>query len=307
MAANVDSLAFSGALPWHGEGLRLPQHATVDEMIRFGGIDWEIIPQDVFVSGSQVEGYKGLTRSDTGATLSIVGKDYGIVQNREALSLAEAIVGTGKACAEVGGALDGGRKVFVLLSSVKAFDVLGDEIKSYILVATAHDGTMSVIARFCSTRVVCSNTLQAAMGEDCPASINIRHTSQAASRVAQAASVLDAARAYFGTFNEKVMKLAAQRISLSSVAEVSNVLFPTKLVKGEKVVPFNQGRYIEMVRVQSGIPADRHIAGTKWGAYNALTALLDHNGRGKSGRLARTLTGSQDALRGQALDLLIAA
>lgn len=312
MAHMIDSLAWTGATPWHGLGRSLPKHATVDEMIRFGGLDWEVVPAPLFakVGNAMVEvsDKVALTRSDRGTVLSVVGDDYGIIQNREIFGLAEAAVGAGNACAEVAGALAGGKRVFVVLSMREAFEVAGEALKPYLLFCGGHDGAMSVRGRFCATRVVCQNTLNIALDEQAT-EIVIRHTRKAHERVEAARQVIEAARNYFGVFHARALALAAQRISVPGFISVAEQLFPTyRNAAGENVTPHAQGKVVALFKGQAHT-TDSRIAGTKWGAFNAVTALLDHNGRntGKESRMSRTLTGADDAFRTKAFNMILAA
>lgn len=313
MSHMVDTLAYSGNVPWHGLGRKLPQSATVDEMIRFGGLDWQVIPRPLFQAsedgtGASVPGYKALTRSDRpSVTLSVVSEGYGIVQNDEALSLAAAAVGEGTACAEVCGALDEGRRIFVVLNLKEAgFDIAGERIEPYILCYTGHDGVTSVGFRFTPVRTVCQNTLSAALGEDRP-EITIRHTKNAVDRVKVAASMIACAKSYFGAFNERALELIAQRLSLATAEEISANLFPTYKAKEGMVIPANQTKVLSLYRGQE-YTQDRSITGTKWGYFNAVTALIDHNSRGSSnaGRRMERALGASD-IRERAMALLLAA
>jgi len=314
MSHMIDSLTYTGEVPWHGLGRALPEHVTVDEIIRFGGLDWQVVPRPVFQAsehgtGASVPGWKALTRSDRpDVTLSVVSEAYGIVQNAEALALASAIVGEGSASAEVCGALDDGRRVFLVLNMREAgFAVAGEEIKPYVVCYAGHDGSTSVGFRFTPVRVVCQNTLTMALGPETPHAVSIRHTRNAARRVATAAAVVAKARAYFGTFNAHVLALVNQRLSLGAAEEISVQLFPTYTNDtGKVIIPENQIKVVSLFRGQERT-TDARIAGTKWGFYNAVTALLDHNARGSRGerRMIRAL-GSTD-VRDKAMRLLLAA
>jgi phage/plasmid-like protein (TIGR03299 family) len=162
MAHMIDLLAWTGQTPWHGLGRELPRHASVEDMIRFGGLDWQVVPRPLVMfdgdgNGATVAGFKALTRSDRpDVTLSVVSEGYGEVQNADALSLAAAAVGESNACAEVCGALDEGRRIFVVLSMHEAgFDVLGEQVSPYIVCYAGHDGSTAVGFRFTPVRVVC--------------------------------------------------------------------------------------------------------------------------------------------------------
>src|SRR2546428_6225537 len=119
MAHLVDSLAWSGQVPWHGLGTKLPENVTGEDMVRFAGLDWNVIPKPLFAGldeatgyGVSVPGYKALVREDRPAvTLSVVSESYGIIQNADALTLLDAAVGEGSAAYHVAGPLDEGRQV----------------------------------------------------------------------------------------------------------------------------------------------------------------------------------------------------
>lgn len=314
MAHMIDSLTWTGAVPWHGLGRQIPKHATVEEMIRFGGLDWQVIPRplaafDEAGNGTTVGGFKALVRSDRPETvLSVVSEGYGIVQNDEALSLAAAAVGDGVAAAEVCGALDEGRRIFVVLNVEQAgMSVAGEQIEPYVVCYTGHDGSTAVGFRFTPVRVVCQNTLSAALGGETPHEITVRHTRNAADRVKVAATVINQARDYFGRFNHLALELVKRRLSMGDAEALSAKLFPRyKNKDGKVLVPANQTKVIELFKRQPQT-SDANISGTRWGYYNAITALVDHNLRGGKGerKMERALASSE--IKDHAMHLLLAA
>ena len=94
MAHLVDSIAWSGQVPWHGLGTRLPENVTGEDMVRVAGLDWQVIPKPLFAGldeatgyGVSVPGFKALVREDRPhVTLSVVSESYGIIQNADALT-----------------------------------------------------------------------------------------------------------------------------------------------------------------------------------------------------------------------------
>lgn len=314
MADMIDSLAWTGETPWHSKGRQLPKHATVEDMIRFGELDWQVIPRPLFQAsehgiGASIPGYKALTRSDRpDVTLSVVSEGYGIVQNADALSLAAAAVGEGNACAEVCGALDEGRRVFVVLNVDKGtMGIAGEAIEQYVVCYAGHDGSTSVGFKFTPVRVVCQNTLSAALGKETPHQITIRHTRNAAERVKLAAEMIGQARAYFGAFNHRALALVKQRLAIGAAEQIASKLFPTyKATDGRVLVPANQTKVVALFQGQANT-TDYRIAGTKWGFYNAVTALIDHNSRGSKGeRRMERVIGNSD-IRDRAMEMLLAA
>jgi len=315
MAHMIDSLAWTGTVPWHGLGRQIPKHATVEEVIRFGGLDWKVIPRalaafDENGNGVTVGGYKALVRSDRpDVVLATTSEGYGIVQNDEALSLAAAAVGEGSAVAEVCGALDEGRRIFVVLNCHEArINIAGETVEPYILCYTGHDGSTAVGFRFTPVRVVCQNTLSAALSGSTPHELTVRHTRNAAERVKTAATVIAKARDYFGAFNHAALSLVSRRLTMGKAEEIGAALFPTYTSKtdGKVIVPANQRKVIELFRRQPDT-SDANIAGTRWGFYNAVAALVDHNIRGSKGerKMERALAGSD--VKDFAMRMLLAA
>jgi uncharacterized protein DUF932 len=157
-------------------------------------------------------------------------------------------------------------------------------------------------------RVVCANTLGAFLGTiDGKQRISIRHTKSASDKVRLAAALCRDARAYFGTFHAQALELVGATMSLIEATEASAELFPAYKSPdtGQLVVPELQGTTVALFRDMASVPNDRHVAGTRWGFYQALTAALDHNRRGSErSRLSRFLSGSDDSIRSKAWKML---
>jgi phage/plasmid-like protein (TIGR03299 family) len=194
-----NAFVYTGAAPWHGLGQKLDAISAADAL-RQGGLDFNVyklpnihlIPTDQepieVVSLDSFFTYREDTRAVLGAKL---GKDYTVLQNIEALNLVDEILQQGRATIETAGAIDGGRKVFICLKIDKSIQVgAGDNVNQYVLLATSHDGSMSITATPTNVRVVCNNTLTAALN-GATGAIKIRHTSNASMRLNEAAKVLN--------------------------------------------------------------------------------------------------------------------
>jgi len=71
----------------------------------------------------------------------------------------------------------------------------GEVCNKYIILTNSHDGSSSIIAGLTTTRIVCNNTLQAALG-DLSNKVSIQHRSGAKDRLAEAHKVMNIASAY---------------------------------------------------------------------------------------------------------------
>src|SRR3546814_16174542 len=80
---------------------------------------------------------------------------------------------------ETAGALGNGERIFITAKLPDYIRVGGDDlIEKYLFLTTSHDGSGSITAAFTPIRIVCANTLNAAMHRKSN-TIKIRHTSGA--------------------------------------------------------------------------------------------------------------------------------
>ncbi len=192
---------------WHGLGKIVQDYPTSEEAIRFAGLDYEVVKSPLFTHGNglcigqdgmvndnkeiSVPDYYATMRTDNNAVLGVVGKDYQIVQNRDAFSFFDSIVGGDGILYETAGALgSNGERIFITAKLPDYIKVGKDDlIEKYIFLTTSHDGSGSITAAFTPIRIVCANTLNAAL-HNCSNSIKIRHTSGAKERLEQAHRVM---------------------------------------------------------------------------------------------------------------------
>src|SRR5436190_2623747 len=196
-----DAFVSFEAPAWHGLGVVLHNPISARDALQQGGLDYEVIKLPNIhglPDGNNGINYKVSEdsfftfRTDVNAILgSKLGKDYNVMQNIEALNIVDKILDNGTASIETAGAIDEGRKVFICLRVKQDIIVNGnDTIKQYVLIATSHDGSMSITAMPTNIRVVCNNTLTAAL-RGCHDKIKIRHTANAQERLKEAAKVLN--------------------------------------------------------------------------------------------------------------------
>ena len=109
------AMAYVGERPWHGLGEALPPDQDIETWVQAARLDWEIemIPVSYQMGGrNHVMGDRFvLARSDTQAALSVVSRDYQVVQPKEVLEFYRDLVEERHYKLETAGALDLGRKV----------------------------------------------------------------------------------------------------------------------------------------------------------------------------------------------------
>lgn len=312
MITKKDSLFYTGEKPWHGIGKEVGDVLTASEALIAAGLTWQVEESPLYDSdGKELKDFKAIRRADTREVFQVAGKGYHIVQNADAFKMFDEITGTGMAKYEVAGSLKGGKIVWMLAKLPYDFSLLKgkDEVKSYMTLTMAHDGSWAIQAYETGIRTVCWNTLRASMN----ARENVvygRHTKNVKKNFVQRAQVtLDRARQYFLDFKAASEALAAKQMTTMAIDSFLNKLFETEAM--EKVSTRTQNIIDDIKTLhQTGKGTDiPGVQGTAWGVWNAVTEHIDHvrSTRGEAdGRLASSWLGSGAQLRQKAFDLLVA-
>jgi len=122
-------------------------------------------------------------RTDTDEVLGLVGRDYNVVQNIAAFGFFDNIVGAGSGIRyETAGCLCRGQNIFITAKLPDYIRVGRDDlIEQYLFLTSSHDGSGSITIAFTPVRIVCANTLNAAMRHKSNC-IKIRHTARATNK-----------------------------------------------------------------------------------------------------------------------------
>ena len=318
-----ENFAYAGKKPWHELGTEVPGLMTVREALVAGGLDYEVEKRPLFACSEQDEGslpsilvedHYATVRTDTQQPLGVVGSRYRVVQNRDALSFFDPALGEEAAAIECVGALDSGRRAFMLAKIPEVVEVVpGDPVERYLLFSNSHDGSSAVEVLFTPIRVVCQNTLSAALSgkKKRKGRLSIRHTASAKKRLEAAHEVLDNEREYFGRIRSAYEYLAKRDVGRAEVAKFVSELFPGKLDKdsGKLRVPTKtRKRRQAVVRAFEESPGSDIAGKTGWGLFNAATWFIDHERPlpEASDRWEASVIGSGANLRQKAFDLALA-
>src|SRR2546422_133870 len=154
--------------PWHEKGVPLNGLATAAKCIKAAGLDWGVAkipirtddPGALPIPDRMVIVRTDLALDDPRRILGVVGAEYEPLQNWEAFGFFDRIVDRNEAIYETAGAIDDGRRIWLLAKLPKLIQVVeGDNVQPYVLLANSHDGTLMVHIKFTPIRVVCQNTL----------------------------------------------------------------------------------------------------------------------------------------------------
>ncbi|WP_374949622.1 DUF932 domain-containing protein [Mucilaginibacter sp.] len=320
--------------PWHGLGQIVTEYPTSSEAMQFAGLDFIVDKRPLFTTDTQnflgddehdiiipelqVPNFFATVRADTDQVLGVVGNDYEVVQNRDAFTFFDSIVGGDGIMYETAGALGNGEKIFIT-AKLPGYIQVGrnDLIEKYLFLTTTHDGSGSIVAAFTPVRIVCQNTLNAALG-NLSNVIRIRHTQSAVENLKKAHKTLEISNKLSteleGIFNrwakvkvtdKQLLKLVEQAMAPSKEAlqyvladerENFSSVFKNKC---EKIAEYAFGDETQQTVTTKG---------TLFGAYNAITGYYQNvkTYRNQEAKLKNIMFGGGQVKSQTAFDLCLA-
>ena len=299
-----DAIAYVGDTPWHGLGQQLTPNSPLEVWATEAGLDFQLQTTPIWYSpfsdGQNMKSYTGkrvILRNDTHDALGIVSTRYKIVQPIEVLEFFRDIIGS-SAQLETAGVLRGGAHYWALAKMEGEFNLAGDKVNQYLLLASSADGSLATQARLTTVRVVCNNTMQVAQSNG--QAVKVRHS-----------SIFDPSevKVKLGEINQnfKAFQTTAEtlaRIKLTS--QQASKLF-VSILGGSEDKPSRQATRALQLFEGSGIGSDLESAkGTGWGALNAVTQLVDwENARTDDARIRSAWFGYGANIKQQTLDALV--
>lgn len=294
---------------WHELGQVTGQHFSWQEICQSGMLAFEVDKRQLEYAGIPVEAW-GIFRTDNQTFIGAVGKDYTPIQHHLGFSGIDALIGSiDGAHYETAGALGNGETVWGLADLAMSNEVVpGDRHETYLLFSTSHDGSRSYNYRITQTRVVCQNTLSAALNRKTEAALTVRHTRNAESRIRDMEGVIADLRSTGATVTETMRQLAQRRTTRESVAAVFDRLYPVK--SGEESSTRRNNIIGDILRRFESNDRNQfpEIRGTAYNLLNAITEYTDHDRSAQGGKRAESaMFGSGDALKSKAYEYIVEA
>ena len=273
---STDNLVYVRERPWHGLGVQLNYVPDSKTALISAGLDWKVERKDVFVGGNLVEGYKANVRDKDGIILGIVSDKYKVVNNEDAFAFVDNLVDGSNTRYETAGSLRNGKTVW-MLAKMPDEKILGDDIEQYLCFTNTHDGTGSVKVFFTPIRVVCANTLSAAI-EGAPRSWYATHSGNIQGKLHEAKDTLFKAQLAMDALKNDAEELVKKKLSTLQIAELINQLFPevdpsmTDRQKENNLLM--KEKFIECLNMDDL----QNFKGTGWGFVNAAADYAAHHG-----------------------------
>lgn len=274
MSAAVETLFVTREPAWHGLGTILPESPTSEDAIVAAGLDWKVEKKPIFdANGNQINNYFANTRDKDNSILGVVSERYEIVQNLDAFSFTDSLVGEGLTY-ESAGALRDGKQIF-LLGHLPSTSILDDELVPYICFTNTFDGSGAIQCCCTPTRVVCANTLNFAL-RTAKRKWSARHVGDMQSKLHEAQITLGLVNKYTEALQIEAEKLAEIKISDAEVEAMLDLIYPVKeddTDRRKNSVIRIKDNFFQCLQA-SDIQKYRH---TKYAVMMAATDLADHS------------------------------
>lgn len=347
--------AYMGDDAWHGLGQsitdwmaaagRANEVPTEADWLAAAGMDYKLLRSkvryfaDAFGSVQlEMPEQHVLFRSDNNEAMGIVSPKYKTVQPAQVAGFFGGLSADLGFKLETMGTLFGGKKFWGLASVGESFKFAsGDTIKGFLLLATSCDGSSKTTARFVLTRVVCNNTLTAAMSEKTKHVVNLSHRTKfdadhiqselgipQVQAIGEAMESLTQVKLSDSKAEDFVRNLlrpeeakeeakTAEALAAEGAADFARLMgkpyaLPTMPADSSKRAPKGEAEILRLFR-GGAIGSDiSGVRGTAWGMLNAVTEYVDHRASAKtdSHRMASAWFNGGDEMKTSAFEQLLA-
>ena len=313
-------------VPWHSLGTVVEEAKTPEEIIHIANMDYQVDLAPMFASfipdgakhvlqendhfachmsdgnvimipkkGTRVDSVFATYRTNNYNILGTVGSRYEPVQNTEAMEFiyqvckSQMVINPNDVIIQTAGVLGIGERIFVT-AKLPTYEIAKDEMEKYILFTTSHDGSGSIQACFTDIRVVCNNTLNAAL-HHCKNMVRFKHTKNVKSNLVYGAQMMRESLKYseeakmileaaenFKCNDDVIMDYitdlvcdANQKALIAKVGGIKNVPFDSEVISTRK---HNQ---IDAMRnyVEKGPGQETHRGTMLW-LYNGITSYINN-------------------------------
>lgn len=268
-------------------------------------------------------------RTDYNIPLGIVKERYTPVQNIEAFSFFDDCIGKDRAIWQTAGFFGNGERIFVSAKLPNDILVNGDPVENYLVFTNSHDGSTGVKILFTPIRVICQNTLNAAIRTSTNF-VSFRHTSSVHDNINIAKEILGICKEKVQFVKEQFNFLANKRISDENAMKLFGDVILTDKEKSDIIATGHNIKQIitrnydaiydanismkkvntlsEMNNYYYVGAGQREVLGTAWGVLNAVSGYYSNvDNAEKTKRMDTLLYGDRSNKIANATNLLMAA
>jgi phage/plasmid-like protein (TIGR03299 family) len=309
MAHNIDmtngraNIAFLGSRDdvWHKLGQEMKEGMSVEDWAKAAGLDWHAVKAAAYVhlpegiaggtafdvktgiteSGymrlAMVDGVRHIVRSDNGHVLGTATDRYQPHQPAELLDWFKQYISVDERFQiDVAGSLKQGEIIWATATFNGGMDVAGDKHVARLLMTTTFDATGATINKGTVTRVVCNNTLDAALGSDKRAVVKTRHNTRFdAVRVGKELACIAQG---FDQYKAMGDAMAKQHVSREQVSKFFKTVLEIPFDAEKKDISTRKlNQFQELGQAYAATVREGTEPETMWAALNAVTRYVDHD------------------------------
>lgn len=308
MSSEVETMAYAGQLPWHGQGFKVSNDLSPVQMMEAAKCDWDVIKVPAFakIDGKKLDiGKSALIRSTDHRVLDVVSPGWEDVSNQTAFEFFNDFVAAGEMQMHTAGSLRDGQVVWALAKVNDGFDLFKgkDQIDLFMLFSNWHKWGNSTSVSMTPIRVVCMNTLNMSLSQSQGSDkiVKVNHSNVFNSDVVK--ETLGISKTKLAQYKKYAVHLSKTKAPTESVVEYLTRLFPVHSVNSKKEMSKAAAKCLELVDTQPGAELGR---GSWWAIYNSVTYFTDHvAGRSTDTRLASSWYGTNRRLKLNALKLAV--
>lgn len=303
------SMFATGDVPWHRLGQHLDHPANASEAMEAANLDYTVVKKHLkaVINGRQysdVPNAFATVRTDSNQVLGIVGARYEPVQNRDAFSFFDPLVDRDEAIYHTAGVLGQGERCW-LLAKLPDYIKIGpkkDPVEKFVLLYNSHDGSSHIRVKMTPIRVVCNNTLTAALSGT-ESEVRIKHTQSAQDKLQEAHQILGLTNQLYDQLDLIFNRMAVRRITGKQLMDYVKTLIPDNPQAESNSRTENLRSQI--IDLHDSVRDASMHRGTLFGAFNAVTELVDHHDAKDASKHLRSIWfgGSGEILKRKAYQL----
>jgi phage/plasmid-like protein (TIGR03299 family) len=326
LAKNLDGsakMAFAGETPWHRLGTHIDHVMNSEEAIKAASLDYEVGLNPVYMNVNDIEipiPDKNCTyRKDINYPFSIVGSRYSVIQNLDAFKFIDDIIGRKEAIFETAGALFNGEKVFITckLPSYIRLNGSNDIIENYLVLINDHTGSEPLYVLFTPVRVVCHNTVNAALrGAKGSNKYIIRHTPSSKLKLDFGSQLIGVYNTYAREIETSFNRMAEKKYDIRdflkglylTAEQINMVNLNNGLLDSIEEISTQKKNLITDIETfyHKGIGQDMDTCkGTLYGCYQSVTGFFDNvqGYKSREDRMNSLIFGTSETKKQEAFNL----
>lgn len=303
------SMAYTGEVPWHGLGNKVPDDLTPAQMLEAAGLDWTVSTKACYtrIGGKHTRiDRQALVRDSDESILDIISNDWKPMQNIDAFEFFNDFVGAGDMKMETAGALKDGKIVWALARVNESFEICGgkDRVDAFLHFTNPHSYGSSIDVRFTPIRVVCNNTLTLSLATKSKNVVKVNHRREFDAEYVK--ETLGIAKQKLEDYREVAEFLSNRRYTNEDIVEYFTRIFPITSAKKAKENELSRNAKLAINEIVDQQPGADFGRGSFWQLFNAVTYMTDHVvGHSADTRLTSAWYGANKNLKSKALDLAV--